>query len=225
MTKKNDITLPTPEDERLLNDVLEDSVDYVEVRGKKYGISWLKRGTIRKFTSTMQKSGNDDKISCQCAAAIILNGYWKIKFFYPFLWRWFFYIKQYGDHELMKVIAVGKKKIPVEDYLTATIYLTAMKDTMMTMTKEEAEHILHEPATDKRGSRQVLSVADRAFESIWDSNKQALVWYLWVLTNAQIELLAMDVSIVITDCEQGQQRKRSTIRRTSNPLRKRNRGC
>lgn len=49
MTKKNDITLPTPEDERLLNDVLEDSVDYVEVRGKKYGISWLKRGTIRKF--------------------------------------------------------------------------------------------------------------------------------------------------------------------------------
>ena len=32
MTKKNDITLPTPEDERLLNDVLEDSVDYVEVR-------------------------------------------------------------------------------------------------------------------------------------------------------------------------------------------------
>ncbi len=68
MTKKNDITLPTPEDERLLNDVLEDSVDYVEVRGKKYGISWLKRGTIRKL-----------------------------------------------------------------------------------MTKEEAEHILHEPATDKRG--------------------------------------------------------------------------
>jgi len=43
MTKKNDITLPTPEDERLLNDVLEDSVDYVEVRGKKYGISCNER--------------------------------------------------------------------------------------------------------------------------------------------------------------------------------------
>ena len=71
MTKENNITLPKSEDEKLLNDVMEDSVDYVEVRGKKYGISWLKRGTIRKFTSTMQKSGNDDKISCQCAAAII----------------------------------------------------------------------------------------------------------------------------------------------------------
>lgn len=33
MTKENDITLPKPEDERLLNDVMEDSVDYVEVRG------------------------------------------------------------------------------------------------------------------------------------------------------------------------------------------------
>ena len=57
MTKENNITLPKSEDEKLLNDVMEDSVDYVEVRGKKYGISWLKRGTIRKFTSTMQKSG------------------------------------------------------------------------------------------------------------------------------------------------------------------------
>lgn len=51
MTKKNDITLPTPEDERLLNDVLEDSVDYVEVRGKKYGISWLKK---RDYTQIHQ---------------------------------------------------------------------------------------------------------------------------------------------------------------------------
>ena len=41
MTKENNITLPKSEDEKLLNDVMEDSVDYVEVRGKKYGISWL----------------------------------------------------------------------------------------------------------------------------------------------------------------------------------------
>ena len=185
MTKENNITLPKPEDEKLLNDVMEDSVDYVEVRGKKYGISWLKRGTIRKFTSTMQKSGNDDKISCQCAAAIILNGYWKIKFFYPFLWRWFFYIKQYGDHELMKVIAVGKKKIPVEDYLTATIYLTAMKDTMMTL--------LGIPIS------------------------KPLFGIYWVLTNAQIELLAMDVSIVVTDYDKDSKEKEHDTKNFKSP--------
>lgn len=77
----------------------------------------------------------------------------------------------------MKVIAVGKK-IPVEDYLTATIYLTAMKDTMMTMTKRKQSISFTNQLRTNVGNRQVLSVADRAFESIWDSNKQALVWYL-----------------------------------------------
>ena len=197
MTKENNITLPKSEDEKLLNDVMEDSVDYVEVRGKKYGISWLKRGTIRKFTSTMQKSGNDDKISCQCAAAIILNGYWKIKFLYPFLWRWFFYIKQYGDHELMKVIAVGKKKIPVEDYLTATIYLTAMKDTW-----------------EIGKSYPWLTEPLRLFGI---PISKPLFGIYWVLTNAQIELLAMDVSIVVTDCDKDSKGKKHDTKNFKSP--------
>ena len=51
-----------------MNDVLEDSVDYVEVRGKKYGISWLKEiftskslqmvsFTITEKGSALQKAG------------------------------------------------------------------------------------------------------------------------------------------------------------------------
>ena len=47
MTKKNDITLPTPEDERLLNDVLEDSVDYVEdVYKRQTGTGLLSRSAL-----------------------------------------------------------------------------------------------------------------------------------------------------------------------------------
>lgn len=148
---KQKVTLPTPEDEILLNEIMEDIPSEVEVRGKKYTISWLKRGTIRKFTNLMMKEGNDDKISCQAAAAIILNGYWSIKLWWWFLWRWFFYVKQYGDEELMSVLVEAKKKIPVKEYLVATMCLTAMKDTMMQMTKAEAANILHEPATDKPG--------------------------------------------------------------------------
>ncbi len=143
--------MPEAADERLLDDVMEDKTDYVTVRGRKYGISWLKRGTVRKFTKVMLKDGNDDKVSCQCAAAVILNGYWKIKFLYWLVWRWFYYVKQYGDHELVPVIATAKKKILVKDYYTATILLTAMKDTMMNMTKEEASNILREPAGGKSG--------------------------------------------------------------------------
>ncbi len=149
MEKK--ITLPTAEDEALLDDIICNSTDYVQVRKKKYGIKWLRRGTIRKFTSILLKPGDDDKVSCKCAATIILNGFFKVNLFYWFLWRWFYYIKQYGDNELAPVIAIAKKKIPVKSYFAATILLTAMKDTMMQMTREEASNILHAPTTGKAG--------------------------------------------------------------------------
>lgn len=138
------ISQPTAEDELLYNDIVENIPTTIELRGAKKKIHWLRRGTIRKFTKIMMKEGNDDKVSCQAAAAILLNGYWSIKFLWWALWRWFYYIKQYGDEELAPIIAVAKKKIPVRQYFAATILLTAMKDTMMQMTKAEANSILQE---------------------------------------------------------------------------------
>lgn len=137
------IETPSIEDERLLNDIIEDSVDEVSLKGtnKKYKIGWLKKGTMRKITSVAIEDGNDDMVSAKTAALIILNNYWKIKFFYPILWRWFFYIKEYTDEQLSEIIAVGKKKVPYIQFLTNTILVTGMKDTIMTMTKAEAERI------------------------------------------------------------------------------------
>lgn len=145
------ITQPSQEDEMLYNEIVENTPTIVELRGKKKKIRWLRRGTIRKFTNAMVKEGNDDKISCQAVAAILLNGYWSIKFLWWILWRWFYYIKQYGDEELAPIIAVAKKKIPVRQYFTATILLTAMKDTMMQMTKAEANNILQEQPSGSTG--------------------------------------------------------------------------
>lgn len=141
------ITQPSPEDEMLYNEIVENMPTTVELRGSKKKIRWLRRGTIRKFTNVMVKEGNDDKVSCQAVAAILLNGYWSIKFLWWILWRWYYYIKQYGDEELAPIIAVAKKKIPVRQYFAATILLTAMKDTMMQMTKAEASNILQEQPT------------------------------------------------------------------------------
>lgn len=137
------IETPSIEDERLLNDIIEDSIDEVSLKGtnKKYKIGWLKKGTMRKITSVAIEDGNDDMVSAKTAALIILNNYWKIKFFYPILWRWFFYIKEYTDEQLSEIIAVGKKKVPYIQFLTNTILVTGMKDTIMTMTKAEAERI------------------------------------------------------------------------------------
>ena len=135
--------MPSLEDEKLLNDVMEDSVDEVSIKGtnKKYKIGWLKKGTMRKITSVALEENKDDMLSAKTSALIVLNNYWKIKFFYPILWRWFFYVKEYTDEQLSEILSVGKKKVPYIAFLTNTILVTGMKDTIMTMTKAEAERI------------------------------------------------------------------------------------
>lgn len=135
--------MPGIEDEQLLNDVMEDSVDEVGIKDtkKKYKIGWMKKGTMRKISSVALEKGNDDTLSAKTAALIILNNYWKIKLFYPILWRWFFYVNEYTDDQLSEILAVGKKKVPYIPFLTNTILVTGMRDTIMTMTKEEAERI------------------------------------------------------------------------------------
>ena len=137
------IEMPNIEDEQLLNEVMEDSVDEAGIKDtkKKYKIGWMKKGTMRKISSVALEKGEDDTLSAKTAALIILNNYWKIKFFYPILWRWFFYVKEYTDDQLSEILAVGKKKVPYIPFLTNTILVTGMRDTIMTMTKEEAERI------------------------------------------------------------------------------------
>lgn len=144
--------MPSLEDEKLLNDVMEDSVDEVSIKGtnKKYKIGWLKKGTMRKITSVALEDNKDDMLSAKTSALIVLNNYWKIKFFYPILWRWFFYVKEYTDEQLSEILSVGKKKVPYIAFLTNTILVTGMKDTIMTMTKKEAERIRQGLHTEKQ---------------------------------------------------------------------------
>lgn len=137
------IEMPSLEDEKLLNEVMEDSLTEVSIKGtkKKYKIGWLKKGTMRKMTAVTLEEGGDDMLSAKTAALVVLNNYWKIKFFYPILWRWFFYVKEYTDEQLSEILATGKKKVPYIPFLTSTILVTGMRDTIMTMTREEAERI------------------------------------------------------------------------------------
>lgn len=147
------IEMPALEDEQLLNDVMEDSIDEVAIKGtsKKYKIGWLKKGTMRKMSAVALEEGKDDMLSAKTAALIVLNNYWKIKLWYPVLWRWFFYVKEYTDEQLADILATGKKKVPYIAFLTNTILVTGMKDTIMTMTKKEAERIRQGLPTAKQG--------------------------------------------------------------------------
>ena len=149
MAKK--INEPTSEDERLLNSVVEDSVDYVMVRGGKWGVKWVRNRAKRKVTDIMLTEKDEDKVVYKCTAALRLNGYFKILFFYWFLWRWYYYVMQYREGELIPFISMCKKKIPVEDYLIATMLLTGIKDSAMNMTREEVGRILRARSTDQHG--------------------------------------------------------------------------
>ena len=97
-------------------------------------------------------------MACKAAAIYILDGYWKLKFRYWFLWRWFYYVRQYDNVQLQAILEEGKKKVPLMQFLMTTMSLTAAKGTLMNMRTEEAERTLlaqataQQQATEKQGS-------------------------------------------------------------------------
>lgn len=141
---------PTIDEQRELNSVVEDEISEVKVRNTTYRLRYMRNATIRRITDVMLNEKDDSKVSSKCAALMVLNGYFKIKFFYWFLWRWFYYVKQYLEIELHALIDEGKKKVRAEDYYINTIFLIGMKDTMIAMTREEAERFRQELSTAQR---------------------------------------------------------------------------
>lgn len=107
------------------------------------GIGWLRKNTGRKVTSLLLNSRKDDKfedtVFAKAAAYIVLNGYFKIAFFHWFLWRWYYYIKQYDDSQLLPIIECGKKKAPQIPYFLGMAYLNGLKDTVVAMKRERAD--------------------------------------------------------------------------------------
>lgn len=154
------IVMPsTEEEEKQLDDIVSEKKDAVTVRGRKFMVGWLRNGTKRKITHIMLSDGDDDKVNSKCAAAIVLNGYWKILLFYWALWRWFYYVKQYSDGELLPLIEAGKKKVRVEDYCVCTILLTEIKDTVKAMTREEVNRIRQESFSGRHGRPEKSTVS------------------------------------------------------------------
>ena len=126
---------------------------------KKYKIRWLKNGQLEKLSrlllhkktidettttgsDVMDAILEDNKLACKAAAIIILDGYWKIKFRYWWLWRWFYYIRQYDNIQLHEILEVGKKKVPLNQFYATIMSLTEAKDSLMRMRAKEVETTL-----------------------------------------------------------------------------------
>lgn len=138
---------PTEEEQQNLDEVLEDSVSEVELRGRKMKIGWMRKGTLRKISHIMLSDDDEMRVTTKCAAAMVLNGYWRIKLLWWLLWRKWYYLNQYSDKELSKIIDEGKKKVQVLSYYVNIISLTEMKDTILAMTREEVERYRQGQAT------------------------------------------------------------------------------
>ena len=152
--KEKVIKEATREDEKLQMSVRQNWADVVEVRGKKFKVKWMHPATTEWITCLVLKEGNDNKVLCQAAALIVLNGFWKSHLFYWLKWRWFYYIRQYNAAELQPIIEMAQKKTQQEAamaYLNGTMLLTALKDTAKQMTKAEAERTLQELRSAKDG--------------------------------------------------------------------------
>lgn len=162
-TKEPEIKQPTEQEQKEYVSVRDNDYTLIQIPNtkKKYKVYWAKNGQLVKLSrllikkqSSDNKDGNeastldevieDSKVACKAAAIFVLHGYWKIKLKYWFLWRWFYYIRQYDMQQLQPIIEEGKKKVPWMQFYAATISLTEVKGTLMNMTMKEAEHIRQE---------------------------------------------------------------------------------
>lgn len=137
------------------NSIVENEADIVVVRGRKVSIKWVHPGTQRKLSKVMVKYGSDDTLQYRCAAICVLNGYFKILFFYWFLWRWYFFVKGYAPEELKPIFELAKKKVQQETSLQNMVSLIAVKDTLKKQTMTSVESILQklvsEQSTQSKG--------------------------------------------------------------------------
>ena len=133
---------PTTDEQKRLGEVLDNAPTEVSVGDGTVNVKWLKNGTLAKLRKITLGNHKDElMVSAKCAAAILLDGYWKIKFFWWLKWRWLYYVKQWGDAECRPIIDEGKKKVPAVSYYVNIISLTEIMYTIMAITRQQADRI------------------------------------------------------------------------------------
>ena len=83
----------------------------------------------------------DSKLACKVAAAIVLNGFFKIRFKWWYLWRWFYYVRQYDVEQLNELLSEGVAALPYEETMNAYSMLSATRETLKHMTFAEAQKL------------------------------------------------------------------------------------
>lgn len=121
---------------------------------RKVNISGIKPYTLERLTLLWQErdanipDNSSDTLKSMCidpyfavkqAVLFVLNSYWKIRLFYPIMWRIWGKWRGYTDAQMMPIIIEGKKKIPLTAHWTVMAFTADMRTDWMNLTKKEAE--------------------------------------------------------------------------------------
>lgn len=121
----------------------------VKVSGTKPGtMRWLTRlwierdiasARIDEGTEVLRDMCKEPVFSIKEACIMVLNSYWKLRFFYPIMWRWWAYVRQFTEWQMTPIIMEGKKKLPLTAHYENMVFSLDMREDVMMMTRKEAE--------------------------------------------------------------------------------------
>lgn len=136
---------PTIDYQQLLLDLMEAKPTETTFRNKKIKIGWLHRHTQLKFSHIALAEKNIGKRNVKLCACVLTNDVfaWFKPIVYALKWRWYWYVLDLDDTDILRVLDTAKKKIQYYQSEFITIYSTEMTNEMMamSMTKKEAEAI------------------------------------------------------------------------------------
>lgn len=101
---------------------------------------WLSRDMeIEDNSSDVLRSlSAEPYFSVKQACLLVLNGYWKIRLFYPIMWRIWGKWRGYTEQQMAPIILAGKKKLPLMPHWTNMAFSVDMRNDWMKMTRKEA---------------------------------------------------------------------------------------
>lgn len=138
-------------------DLVFDQAEIVPIRGTRRSVKirgvrpytlecltrlWLEREgeePAEDGMGTLQQLCQDPYFSIKQASLFVLNGYWSIRLFHWLVWRWWAYVYQYSEEQMLPIISAGKKKLPLMAFWGNMAYTSDMRTDWVRMTAKEAE--------------------------------------------------------------------------------------
>lgn len=110
--------------------IMTDKSTIVEIPRTKHKVSlgFIRDCTIDKVTELLlereeqeERAESADELMCSAAkhpylnlkiaVCYVLNDYWKLRLFFPIVWRWWAYVWRLDESQVGEILAAGKKKV------------------------------------------------------------------------------------------------------------------